>query len=96
LILLLKNCFFDDFLVRFFFDKRELVNKSVKCIGGEETHLILSGQVFSRRFHVDENHFQLVSLNRIIACFRQGRHVDNRRKAIKRIARINKVGDSEQ
>ena len=95
-MLLLSVRFFDASVVQFFFDKRELLNKSVKCIGGEETHLILSGQVFSRRLHVDENNFHLVSLDRVIACFRQGRHVDNRRKAIKRIARINKVGDSEQ
>ncbi|EFE09596.1 hypothetical protein CIT292_06872 [Citrobacter youngae ATCC 29220] len=82
--------------MRFISNKRELVNKFVKCIGGEETHLVLSGQVFCRRFHVDENNFQLVSLNRITTCFRQGRHVDNRRKAVIRIARINKVGDSKQ
>ena len=82
--------------MRFISNKRELVNKSVKCIGGEETHLILSGQILCRRIHVDENHLQLVSLNRVIACFRQGRHVENRRKAVIRIARINKVGDSEQ
>ena len=80
----------------FISNKRELVNKFVKCIGGEETHLVLSGQVFGRRIDVDENDFQLPSLNRVIACFRQGRHVDNRRKAVVRIARINKVGDSKQ
>ena len=82
--------------MRFISNKRELVNKFVKCIGDEETHLVLSGQVFCRRIDVDENDFHLVSLNRVIACFRQGRHVDNRRKAVVRIARINKVGDSKQ
>lgn len=59
LFLLWKNLFSGVFVVRFIFDKRELVNKSVKCIGDEETHLILSGQAFCRRFHVDENYFQL-------------------------------------
>lgn len=34
IMLLLESLFLRSVVVRFFFDKRELVNKSVKCIGG--------------------------------------------------------------
>lgn len=37
----------DVFRLACFFYKRELVNKSVNYIGGYETHLVLSGQIFS-------------------------------------------------